>query len=239
MNIIQINNLLIRYSNEKAVISNMSIDFHEGKMIALIGENGVGKSTLLKCIAGLIPFQSGSVYIEGKTIDQISASDFAKKVAVVLTEPVNNGMLTVSDFISYGRYPYISWLGRLQTKDYELIEKAIERCNLSSLKDKKLVELSDGQRQKVMIARAIAQDTSILILDEPTTHLDYKNTNFIFKMLQDLSREERKTILFSTHQIERALRFADYMVIQKENAISSYETQEFIANNVLMDEFKS
>lgn len=233
-NIIEIEELKISYSKKRiAVMERVNLQFDSAKVYALLGENGIGKSTLLKAIAGILPFQNGSIKIEGKSLEQWSRSELAKTVAVVLTDSINHSMLSVFDFVAYGRYPFTNWLGKLRNEDIQVIEESIAQCNAEELKYKRLSNLSDGERQKVMIARALAQQTPIIILDEPTTHLDIRNTRAIFKLLKNLAVEQNKTILFSTHQLDSAISIADALVIHTKDQVLMSTPEEYNQNKDL------
>ena len=154
------------------VADHISFGLTKGELGAIVGINGIGKSTLLRTLGRVQPKLSGSVMINNKPIESLRSDELATLVSVVLTEPIASKNLTVSQLISLGRHPYTNWIGTLTADDQSKILNAIEILELQSLKNSKCFELSDGQLQKVMIARALAQDTEIILLDEPTTHLD-------------------------------------------------------------------
>lgn len=184
-------------------------------MTALIGPNGAGKSTLLRTICGLQKQIQGEILIEGKSIDHLSTMEKAKLISVVLTHSADTSMLTVREIVSIGRQPYSNWLGLKDPHHEEMIEKALSTVNISHLAERQLVALSDGEKQRVWIAKALAQDTPIILLDEPTSHLDYKNRIEIFKLLHRLS-VSGKSILISTHELDLAIQFADQLWVMED-----------------------
>jgi iron complex transport system ATP-binding protein len=221
------------HKKESWVIKNCNLNFDSGKVYSFIGENGIGKSTLLRSIAGMQSFQKGEIIIDGTNINNISASENSKFIAVVLTDSIKHGMLSVFDFVAYGRYPFTNWLGKLKQSDIDIIDESINYCKASHLKGKMLSDLSDGERQKIMISRAIAQQTPVIILDEPTTHLDIRNSKAIFSLLKMLAKEFNKTILFSTHQLEYALKVADELIIHTKKDVEQYLIKDYLNNQEL------
>ncbi len=206
--IIETTNLKIGYKTKKkqAVIAqNINIKVSTSKLIALIGENGIGKSTLLRTLSKVQPKLDGNIFVNSKKIENYTVAELSKKISIVLTEKIPPSNLTVYELIALGRQTYTNWLGTLTNDDKSKIENAIELCKIKDLKNKKIDELSDGQYQKMMIARALAQDTKIILLDEPTAHLDINNKIEIFKLLKDLVEKEQKLIIISTHELQLAL----------------------------------
>jgi iron complex transport system ATP-binding protein len=195
---------------EEAIIAEeISFSLEKGKLTCLLGPNGVGKSTLIKTIMGQIPVLKGEITLTGKPISNFNSKLLAKKIAVVLTDKISLGNLTVYQLVSLGRIPHTSWLGNLSTQDHEVVERALAATSTSYLKDKVLSELSDGQLQKVMIARALVQDGEVLILDEPTAHLDLINRFEIMHLLRSIAQEEGKAVLVVTHDLDIAIETAD------------------------------
>lgn len=202
--ILRINSLLIGYRKGKEVrplLHPLNICAERGELIAVIGANGTGKSTLLKTIAGLLPPLGGEILIDGRNLKEYTRGEIATKSGFVSTEQVKVDNMKVTDLIELGRYPYTSWTGRLKEKDYEMINCAVEKTGLKNMAQRFINELSDGERQKAMIARLIAQDTDIMIMDEPTAFLDIRHRYEIIHLLRTLSAEKNKTILFSTHDL--------------------------------------
>jgi iron complex transport system ATP-binding protein len=221
--ILQTKNLSIGYTSKKEVLtiaSNINISLLKGKLITLIGGNGIGKSTLLRTITAIQTPISGEVTLNNKDIFSIENSVLAQQQSLVLTDKLPSSNLTVWELIALGRQPYTNWIGNLSVEDYSKINIAIQLTNIEHLSEKKHFEISDGQLQKVLIARALAQDTDLIILDEPTTHLDLFHKVSVFKLLQKLAHETEKCILFSTHDIDLAIQLSDEMIVMtKEKTI--------------------
>ncbi len=195
------------------VCNNISFGIRQGECAAIIGINGIGKSTLLKTVGRLQPSLGGEIRVEGELLGDLSANKLAKRISLVLTEPIVSKNLTVRELIALGRQPYTNWMGTLTTKDIKKVSETIETLALGNLKDKKCYALSDGQLQRVMIARALAQDTEIILLDEPTTHLDLFHKVQILKLLKSIAHQTKKAILFTSHEIELAIQLCDKILI--------------------------
>lgn len=193
----------------RVVHRKLNLTLERGKLTALLGPNGAGKSTLLRTLAGLQPPLEGEVWIEGKTLRSFSAMELARKLAVVLTERVEVGYMTAYALAALGRYPYTPWDGRLSAEDEVIVQEAMRAARCESLASRMVGELSDGERQRVMIARALAQQTPIIFLDEPTAFLDLPRRVEIMHLLRDLAHQTGRALLVSTHDLELALRLAD------------------------------
>ena len=221
--ILHTKNLSIGYTSKKEVLtiaSDINISLIKGKLITLIGGNGIGKSTLLRTITAIQTPISGEIKLNNKDIFSIENSVLAQQQSLVLTDKLPSSNLTVWELIALGRQPYTNWIGTLSDEDYSKIKTAIQLTNIEHLTEKKHYEISDGQLQKVLIARALAQDTDLIILDEPTTHLDLFHKVSVFKLLQKLAHETNKCILFSTHDIDLAIQLSDEMIVMtKEKTI--------------------
>lgn len=226
---IKIRNLSIGYkqSGHQPVILRGGINFsaQTGEMIALIGSNGIGKSTLLRSLIGFQEFFSGDILIGGQPVQKITPAEKARMISFVSTEIIRVPNMTVSDLVGYGRFPYTNWFGRLTSSDKQQVDEAIASVGMESFRTKPIDQISDGERQRAMIARALAQDTPVIFLDEPTAFLDVSNKYEIFHLLQLLAREKGKTIVFSTHDLNIALRETDkfWMMLEKENYEGSPE----------------
>lgn len=204
--------LQLGYSQEglrKPLLENLNFELIAGELTCLLGPNGVGKSTLIKAILGEISPWEGRLLLEQKPLSSYSIPDRAKHIAVVLTDPIYPGNLTVGQLVALGRTPHTNWLGHLVDTDRVIVEKALADTRIGYLRDARLGELSDGQRQKAMIARALAQDGSVIVLDEPTAHLDLVNRLEIMSLLREISRSQGKAILVVTHDLDIALETAD------------------------------
>jgi iron complex transport system ATP-binding protein len=220
--ILKVEQLSIGYQTKKTdtiVASSINLDLQKGQLIGLVGANGIGKSTLLRTLIKVQPALSGSILMNGKDLKTTTAVELAKQLSIVLTEPLTSKNLSVFELVALGRHPYTNWIGNLSDNDTAIINKSLNLVNISELKDKKCFELSDGQLQKVMIARALAQDTDVIVLDEPTTHLDMYHKAYILKLLKTLTEETGKTILFSSHEIDLAIQLCDTMVVMTESKV--------------------
>lgn len=229
-------NLSIGYPNKQGanvIASGISLDFKPGKLIAMIGANGIGKSTLLRTLTGIQRPLSGAVSLHGKNVLDCTSAELAQELALVLTEKLPPSNLTVFELIALGRQPYTNWLGTLAPDDLAQIDEAMLVTDTSSLAQKKHYELSDGQMQKVLIARALAQDTPLIVLDEPTTHLDFQHKITLFRLLRKLAHEAGKCILFSTHDIEMALETSDEIVLMTREKITQATPNELMAAKAL------
>ena len=204
--------LQLGYSQEgmrKPLLEDLNFELVAGELTCLLGPNGVGKSTLIKAILGEITPWEGRLLLEQKPLSSYSIPDRAKHIAVVLTDPIYPGNLTVGQLVALGRTPHTNWVGKLGNSDRALVEKALADTHIGYLRDARLGELSDGQRQKAMIARALAQDGSVIVLDEPTAHLDLVNRLEIMSLLREISHSQSKAILVVTHDLDIALETAD------------------------------
>lgn len=200
------------------VSSNVNIAIESGKFVALLGKNGIGKSTFLRTISNVQAPLSGRVLLKEKVISAYSHLELASTISVVLTERLPESQLKVFELIALGRQPYTNWIDKLSDKDYEKINWALEMTEVDHLKDRPFYELSDGQLQRVLIARALAQDTDVIILDEPTAHLDIHHTIKIFTLLQKLVQTTGKTIIISTHEVNLAIQFANDFILLDESS---------------------
>ena len=204
--------LSLGYSQQgkrKELLRDLSFQLYSGELTCLLGPNGVGKSTLIKAILGNLKPWEGRLILDQQELHTYSLEERAKRIAVVLSEPSYPGNLTVGQLVALGRTPHTSWGGKLSTEDRICVEQALSDTRLTALQDERLGELSDGQRQKAMIARALAQDGKVLVLDEPTAHLDLINRLEIMTLLREISQKKEKAVLVVTHDLDIALESAD------------------------------
>ena len=209
---IRIQDLSIGYrekNKEKVVAARIDADIRSGELTCLLGTNGVGKSTLLRTLSAFQPKLGGSIYIKGKELGDYTDKQLARLVSVVLTEKCDIRNLLVTDLIGMGRSPYTGFWGVLRSEDRVVIDRAVSLIGIEPLARRMVHTLSDGERQKVMIAKALAQETPIILLDEPTAFLDYPSKVEMMRLLHRLSRQTGKTIFLSTHDLELALQAAD------------------------------
>lgn len=240
-NILTTSNLSIGYKTKKEtniIAKNLNLNLQQGKLIALIGGNGIGKSTLLRTLTGIQKPISGTVFLNEKDIQLFDSNELAQNLSLVLTERLPQSNLTVFELIALGRQPYTNWIGKLSDDDFQKIKQAIQLTQIEHLSDKKHYEISDGQLQKVLVARALAQDTPLIILDEPTTHLDLLHKVSMFKLLKKLASETNKCILFSTHDIDLAIQLSDEMIVMSEEFIIQDEPCNLISKGVFTKLFK-
>jgi iron complex transport system ATP-binding protein len=193
----------------KVIAGPLDLELHAGQLICLLGPNGCGKSTLLRTISGLQHPLKGEIILDGKDLKKLKPAQVAKKISLVLTDNMRSGNLDVYSLISLGRYPYSGWLGILTAQDKQIIDQAIKATHTEAFLNRKMDSLSDGECQKVMLARAMAQDTPLIILDEPTAHLDLPSRIQLMRLLHQLAKETNKAILLSTHELDLALQVAD------------------------------
>jgi iron complex transport system ATP-binding protein len=240
--ILQTQKLSIGYTSKattKTVASEISIQLVQGKLIGLVGANGIGKSTLLRTLTGIQKPLSGTVLLNNKPIESFEPLALAQQISVVLTEKLPPSNLTVYELIALGRQPYTNWLGKLTDEDKIQIDKAIVLTEIPHLIHQKHHEISDGQLQKVLIARALAQDTPLIVLDEPTTHLDLLHKVSLFKLLKKLTAETQKCILFSTHDIDLAIQLSDEMIVMDGQTVIQDQPCNLISQGVFSSLFQN
>ena len=207
---IDIKHLEIGYQNKReniSVFKNLNLTLNTGDLVGLMGDNGIGKSTFLKTITGNLSPLSGEILLNSKNISNYSAQSIAQLLSIVVTEKIGGFNLTVWDVVAAGRTPYINIFGKLTPEDKAIVESSLIQLNLLPLKDKLIDELSDGQRQKVMIAKSLAQQTPIIVLDEPTAFLDYTSKHHLFGTLKQLCEEQGKLIIVSSHDLDLMKRY--------------------------------
>ena len=210
------------------LIENITIQAKEGEILTLIGPNGAGKSTILKSIARQLALLGGTVCLDGQDIAGLSGGELSRKMAVVFTEKLQTEMMTCGDVVATGRYPYTGRSGILTPEDHKAVETAMELVHISEMRDQDFTRISDGQRQRVMLARAICQEPQILILDEPTSFLDVKYKLEFLSVLQELTRKKGLTVIMSLHELELAERVSDKVLCVKGKYVERFGTPEEI-----------
>ena len=212
MNTIQLKDLSIGYKlhngKTKTIASHINASVESGMLTCLIGRNGTGKSTLLRTMTGFIPPLEGQVILEGRDLSMLSATERARIISIVLTERPETDNITVNELVGMGRLPYTNFWGTLQEEDRQIVDDAMQMIGIYELRNRKIGTLSDGEKQKAMIGKAIAQQTPVIILDEPTAFLDYPSKQETMLLLHQLAQELNKTIFLSTHDLD-GLRIGD------------------------------
>ncbi|SHI51231.1 iron complex transport system ATP-binding protein [Mesonia phycicola] len=234
--ILKTHQLDIGYAN-KLIAKNISVEINTGNLIAVIGVNGSGKSTLLKTLTGDLSPKKGEIYLQQKNITELNTAQLSHFISVVLTDTQFSHNLNVEELVALGRQPYTNWLGQLSKNDKLEINKALQLLEIEEKSLSKCSDLSDGQLQKVLLARAIAQNTPLIFLDEPTTHLDLYHKIFVFKLLKKLTRQTEKAIVFATHEINLALQLCDQIILVNKGEIIQKTPEELIKSNLLQELF--
>lgn len=220
------------------VQERLNLEAQKGAMISLIGPNGCGKSTLLRTLCGLQDALSGEIQIQGKSLGAITLSERAKLFGLVLTDSIHLGYITVRQLVAMGRLPYTTFLGKLTASDEQSIDDSMKAVHLQEFADRSILELSDGERQRVMIAKALAQDTPIILLDEPTSHLDLPNRVEIMLLLKKLAEKMQKCILISTHEIDLALHTSNSIwLMDPDKGVITGTPKELIQNKSIQSVF--
>lgn len=236
--ILETNNLTIGYKinsgETKIVHRNINLSLRSGEITTLLGVNGAGKSTLIRALCGFLKPLAGKITIMGKSLDRYTKEELSTIVSVVLTERVNDGGLTVFEVISLGRYPYTGFFGRLTQEDKDIVEQSLKDVGVWEFRDRYISELSDGERQKVMIAKSLAQQSKIIILDEPTSFLDIRSRMEIISLLRQLSKNKGMTFLLSLHDLWLSLQYSDNLwILSKDDGIFCGQTEEMILSGAI------
>ena len=218
--------LSVGYKMGHAVVSDINLTLQSGKLASLIGANGVGKSTLLKTLTGFLPKLEGSLLLDGKDISEFSQRALARQISIVLTQKPDVQNLTVEEIVGLGRSPYTGFFGKLHANDQQIVDESIIAVGIEKLKNRMIQTLSDGERQKVMIAKALAQQTPIIFLDEPTAFLDFSSKVETFQLLQRMAHEMGKLVLLSTHDLELAVRFSDTLLQVNGDGLRTVSNEE-------------
>ncbi|AFY40237.1 Iron-chelate-transporting ATPase [[Leptolyngbya] sp. PCC 7376] len=224
----------------RLLFESLSLCLRSNSFVCLIGANGAGKSTLLKTLSGLREPIVGSVQLQGQNLHELSPEQRAKQLSLVLTDRLELDWLSIEELVGLGRHPYTNWQGRLGKGDHEIVQQAIAAVGLSKLSQKSITQISDGERQKAMIARALAQQTKLLILDEPTAYLDLPRRVEVMQLLRSLSHAEGRAVLMSTHDLDLALRSADqlWLITESGNLIVG-TPEELVLRGDLGETFSS
>ena len=223
---ITLSHLSVGYKVGHTVVSDINLTLQSGQLACLIGENGVGKSTLLKTLTGFLPKLEGSLLLDGKDISEFSQRALARQISIVLTQKPDVQNLTVEEIIGLGRSPYTGFFGKLHANDQQIVDESIIAVGIEKLKNRMIQTLSDGERQKVMIAKALAQQTPVIFLDEPTAFLDFSSKVETFQLLQRMAHEMGKLVLLSTHDLELAVRFSDTLLQVNGDGLRTVSNEE-------------
>ena len=224
---IQLEALTLGYG-QQILLDHVSANLDGGGLIALLGRNGSGKSTLLRATAGLGTIKSGRILLAGKDLAELRPEELARTVSFVTTEKVRIPNLKCRDVVALGRAPYTNWVGRLQPQDREIVAKSLALLDMSAYAERTMDQMSDGECQRIMIARALAQDTPIILLDEPTSFLDLPNRYELGILLQKLAHKQNKCILFSTHELDIALTLSDSIALIDHPHLHYLPTRQMI-----------
>ncbi len=220
----------------RILCEDLNFSLHSGELVALLGRNGSGKTTLLKALAGIRTPESGRVSFNGESVGEISARRRAHLLALTLSSRQGDGVLSGEEFVALGRWPHTPWHGSLSDADRDLIQRALEITGTPSLASLSMSQLSDGERQKLGLARALAQETPILLLDEPLSHLDAPSRLYEIALLRRLASEENKAILFSCHDLDLAFHSADRLLVLLPGGAWFYGTPVEVASHTVCRE---
>ena len=237
MEVLKTKDLHIGYK-DKAILPPINVSLEEGSLIALIGPNGAGKSTLFKTLTAHIKAIGGSVELMGKELSEYSAKEKAMLIGLVLTERPDDMFLKIYDVVASGRRPYTNFFGKIEKEDENIIQESLDIVGINQLKNRYFNTLSDGEKQKVMIAKTLAQNTPIIFMDEPTAFIDYPSKIELFSLMKMLTKERNKTIIFSSHDLELLLRYTDDIwLISKGKQLISAKKDDLIGNDILKEYF--
>ncbi len=220
---------------DKPIASFSSGALYGGEMVCLLGPNGAGKSTMLRTLCGFLPPLRGEITIDGQPLEALSPKDMARRLSIVLTEKSEIRGVTVEGLVGLGRSPYTDFWGRLKEADNTIVEEAMRAVGIYSFRNRMLNTLSDGERQKAFIAKALAQESPIIFLDEPTAFLDYPSKVEVMQMLRHLTRQKGITVFLSTHDVELALQTADRLWVMDSDRTVSFGTPEELARNGVLE----
>ena len=237
MEVLETKDLYIGYKN-KAILPPINVSLKEGSLISLIGPNGAGKSTLFKTLTDYIKPVSGSIKLMGKELSSYSNKEKAMLIGLVLTERPDDMFLKVYDVVASGRCPYTNFFGKIEKEDENIIHESLEIVGIKQLTNRYFNTLSDGEKQKVMIAKTLAQNTPIIFMDEPTAFIDYPSKIELFSLMKMLTKERNKTIIFSSHDLELLLRYTDDIwLISKGKKLISAKKEELLLSGLMKEYF--
>ena len=237
MEVLETKDLYIGYKN-KAILPPINVSLKEGSLISLIGPNGAGKSTLFKTLTDYIKPVSGSIKLMGKELSSYSNKEKAMLIGLVLTERPDDIFLKVYDVVASGRCPYTNFFGKIEKEDENIIHESLEIVGIKQLTNRYFNTLSDGEKQKVMIAKTLAQNTPIIFMDEPTAFIDYPSKIELFSLMKMLTKERNKTIIFSSHDLELLLRYTDDIwLISKGKKLISAKKEELLLSGLMKEYF--
>ena len=223
--ILRCENLTIGY-NKMPLIKDINIAVKRGEIVTLIGPNGAGKSTLLKSLSRQLEPIEGSVYLDDKKLSEMSGSDLSKKVAILFTDRIKGEMMNCYDVVATGRYPYTGYFGVLSSKDKEIVENTMKLVKVEELREKDFKKISDGQRQRIMLARALCQEPEIVLLDEPTSFLDIRHKLEFLSILEKMKEDKKLTVIMSVHELDIAQKISDRILCLKGDTVDKFGTPE-------------
>ncbi len=223
MTMLKIENLTVAYGSRR-ILHSVSLDVETGEIVTLIGPNGAGKSTLIRAVSGVVPIEGGEISIEGQSLRQLSTSERARRLAVVPQARNLPPAFTVYESILLGRTPYLGWFGRTSPADHERVRNALERTQMLPLAERRVGELSGGEQQRVLLARALAQDTPVMLLDEPITHLDLQHRERLIRLIRDLATHKELAVLMVLHDLNLAAMYADRIALLVEGRLEAMGT---------------
>lgn len=231
-------NLFVGY-NGKALIKEINVELERGKILTLIGPNGAGKSTILKSITRHLTPIGGKTFIDNKELSDWGAKEFAQNTAVVLTDRISPELMTCAEVVAMGRYPYTGMFGKLTDEDKEIVVKSLKRVHAMDIAEQDFSTLSDGQRQRIMLARAICQQPEIIVLDEPTAFLDIRHKIELLDILRSMARDENITVIMSLHEIDLAMKVSDFLLCVKGDKIAAFGKPEEILSDKTVESLYS
>lgn len=233
MIVIETQDLTIGYKT-KVIHSHLNLNLKEADLTSILGVNGSGKSTLIRTLCGFIPPLGGKIFIMGREITSYTKEELSSILSVVLTERVSDGGLTVYEIVAMGRYPYTGFFGKLSSRDKEVIERSMYDVGVGDMRDLYISELSDGERQKVMIAKSLAQESKIIILDEPTSFLDLRSRMETISLLRRLAVDKKMTFLLSLHDLELSLQYSDSLwIMSRGGGVDCGQTEKMVLSGAI------